>query len=129
MMRFVIYFLGKCMVWKAAVNLSQLQQNNRQTLTIEGNKILFIWHDEKVQAVQAQCPHLNWPLAKGKINENCEIVCPFHKSAFDLKTGATTCWSPWPPAIGPLLGKITKPHDLRVYPTRVDDDQIFVNVG
>ena len=116
------------MVWKAAVNLSQLQQNNRQTVIIDGNKILFIWHDDQVHAVQAQCPHLNLPLAKGKINDECELVCPFHKSAFDLKTGANKCWSPWPPALGPLLGKLSKPKDLRIYPTRVDNDQIFVDL-
>lgn len=116
------------MVWKTAINLSHLQKNNRQTAIIDGNKILFIWHDETVHAVQAQCPHLKLPLEKGKINDNCELVCPFHKSAFDLSTGAVKCWSPWPPALGALLGKLSKPKKLRVYPTRIDDDQIFVEL-
>ncbi len=116
------------MAWKAAINLSTLQQANRQTTTIDGNKILLIWHDNQVHAVQAQCPHLKLPLQKGKINDKCHIVCPFHKSAFDLKTGAVQCWSPWPPAIGTLLGKISKPHPLRIYPTRIEDDHIFVEI-
>lgn len=116
------------MAWKAAISLSQLQQNNRETVAIDGHKILFIWHDDQVYAVQSQCPHLKLPLAKGNITEDNTLVCPFHKSAFDLKTGETKCWSPWPPALGALLGKISKPKELRIYPTRVDQDQIFVEL-
>lgn len=116
------------MAWKAAVNLAQLQQNNRETVVIDGHKILFIWHDDEVYAVQAQCPHLKLPLAKGKITEECALVCPFHKSAFDLKTGEVKCWSPWPPGLGALLAKVSKPKELRIYPTRVDKEQIFVEL-
>jgi nitrite reductase/ring-hydroxylating ferredoxin subunit len=117
------------MVWKTAVNLARLQQNNRETVVIDGKKVLLIWHDEQVHAVQAQCPHLKLPLAKGKINEDCELVCPFHKSAFDLKTGAVKCWSPWPPAIGALIGKLSKPKELEIYPTRVDNGDVMVELG
>ena len=116
------------MVWKAAINLAQLKQNNRETVVIDGHKILFIWHEDQVYAVQAQCPHLKLPLAKGKITEECALVCPFHKSAFDLNTGEVKCWSPWPPALGALLGKVSKPKELRIYPTRIDKEQIFVEI-
>ncbi len=116
------------MVWKAAINLVHLQQNNRQTATIDGHKILFIWHDEQVHAVQAQCPHMKFPLAKGKVTDDCTLVCPLHKSAFDLKTGAVKCWTPWPPVVGALLGKLSKPKELRIYPTRVDNGEIFVEL-
>ena len=117
------------MAWKAvAISLKQLQQNHREIAVIEGKKLLLIWHGGEVHAVQAQCPHLKFSLAKGKITDDCAIVCPAHKSAFDLKTGAVKCWSPWPPAIGTLLGKISKPKELQVYPTRIDQDQIFVEL-
>ena len=116
-------------MWKEALSLTQLQENTRQTMMIDGNKILFIWHDEEVHAVDAQCPHLKLPLIKGKINDECEIVCPFHKSTFDLKSGVVKCWSPWPRAIGALLGKLSGPKPLRVYPIRIDNDQIFVNLA
>ena len=116
------------MVWKAAINVSDLQKSNRQTANIDGNKILFIWHEDQVHAVQAQCPHLGLPLAKGEINDECQLVCPFHKSAFDLKTGSVECWSPWPPLVGSLLGKLSKSKDLRIYPTKIEKDQIFVEL-
>ncbi len=116
------------MSWKAAIDLAKLQQNQRETTIINGNKILLIWHEGQVHAVQAQCPHLKMPLAKGEITEDCAIVCPFHKSAFDLATGEVQCWSTWPPAVGPLLGKLSKPKNLRIYPTRIDNGQVFVEI-
>lgn len=116
------------MSWQTAMNLTQLQQNERETLVINGNKILFIWHEGEVHAVQAQCPHFKLPLSKGKITKDCALVCPFHKSEFDLKTGAVKCWSPWPAGVGALLGKISKPKELHIYPTRIDKDQIFVEL-
>ena len=116
------------MNWITATKLAQLQAVGRETLTIEGHKILFIWHEKEVYATQAQCPHLGMPLAKGKIDEACHLVCPFHKSAFDLKTGAVECWSPWPPVVGPLLGKLSKPKNLRIYPTRIEGDDVVVQL-
>jgi len=115
------------MAFTAAMDLTDLQQAKRQTKTIDGKKILFIWHEDKVHAVDAQCPHLKMPLAKGEINERCELVCPFHHSAFDLNSGEVKCWSSWPPLLGTLLGKLSKPKNLHIYPTRMDGDQIFVD--
>lgn len=116
------------MPWETTFDLDSIKQNNRQTTVINGKKILVIWHDEQVYAIDAQCPHLKLPLLKADINEHCQITCPFHKSVFDLNTGKTECWSPWPPVVGPLLGKISKPKDLNVYPTRIEDGKILIEV-
>lgn len=116
------------MGWTAALNLCDLKKNNRQTADINGNKILFIWHEEQVHAVAAHCPHFKLPLRKGTINDKNELVCPFHKSAFDLDTGKVKCWAPWPAAISGLLCKISKPKPLKVYPTRIENDQIMVDI-
>jgi nitrite reductase/ring-hydroxylating ferredoxin subunit len=116
------------MVWKAAVDLAQLQQQKRKTLLIDGQKILLIWHKAQVHATQAHCPHFKLPLTKGKITDECAIICPFHKSAFDLTTGDVQCWSPWPPAIGHLLGKVIKPKNLKIYATRIEQGKIEVDV-
>jgi nitrite reductase/ring-hydroxylating ferredoxin subunit len=116
------------MAYKLAMDLASLQNKNRQTLTIEQRKILFLWHEDHVYAIQPQCPHLKLPLAKGKITKQCTIVCPFHHSEFDLKSGKAQCWSPWPPLVGKALGLLAKEKDLRVYPTKVDNDQIWVDI-
>ncbi len=117
------------MTWANATKLGKLKDVGRETVVIDNHKILFIWHDGEIYAVQAQCPHLGMPLLKGKIDEKCHLVCPFHKSEFDLKTGEVECWSPWPPVLGSLLGKISKPKNLRIYPTRIEGDDIMVQLG
>ncbi len=115
------------MAWEKTVALHALQDAGRITLTLNQQKILLIWHEEKVYATQAQCPHLKLPLKKGKITEQCALICPFHKSTFDLSTGTVVSWSPWPPVVGPLLAKASCPKPLKVYPVRIDGDEIFVN--
>jgi nitrite reductase/ring-hydroxylating ferredoxin subunit len=117
------------MTFKPALELTVLQQNSRHTTTIDGHKILLLWHDGAVYAVQSQCPHLKLPLAKGKLTEHNTIVCPFHKSEFDLKTGETQCWSPWPPLLGSALGKLSKEKNLKIYPTKIDNGTILVDIN
>lgn len=116
------------MVWKAAMDLTELQNKERETAIIDGNKILFIWSKEQIHAVEAQCPHFKLPLTKGKITEECAIICPFHKSEFDLATGQVKSWSPWPAGIGKILGKLSKPKKLKIYPTRIEEGKIQVNL-
>lgn len=117
------------MSWKQTITLAQLQQQGRHCETIDNHKILLIWHNDKVHAIASQCPHLKLPLTKGKIIDNNSIICPFHKSAFNLTTGTPECWSPWPPAIGTLLGKISKPKNLKIYPVKIEDEIIQVDVA
>lgn len=115
------------MAWEKAIALDTLKKAKRVTLTLNQLSILFIWHDNSIYAVQAQCPHLKLPLKNATITDHRELVCPFHKSTFDLKTGATVDWSPWPPMIGPLLGKVSCPKPLKIYATRLDGNDIFID--
>lgn len=117
------------MAFKPAIELAKLQQENRFVTLIDGKKILLIWHKDQVHAIESQCPHLKLPLTKGKITEDDSIVCPFHKSEFNLNSGETKCWSPWPPVVGSLLGKITKNRNLKIYPTQIENGQVLVEVN
>lgn len=116
------------MAWVPALSLLELQQNQRHKLSINQQNILLLWHQNAVHAIQSQCPHFNLPLTKGILTDDCAIICPFHKSAFDLKTGEVACWSPWPPVVGKLLGKISKEKPLKIYPTRIEQEMIYVDV-
>lgn len=116
------------MAWVDGINFDKLQQEQRHVAVIEGKKILFIWHLDKVHAVQSQCPHFKLPLTKGKITDECAIVCPFHKSEFDLQTGDVKCWSTFPPVIGSLLGKLSKPEKLHIYQTRIHENSVQVEL-
>ena len=63
----------------------------------EGNKldspILVARVKDAFYAIDATCPHMKKPMAKGKIHENTlEIQCPIHNSRFSLETGVCTNW-------------------------------------
>lgn len=115
------------MAWHDVASLEDIQKQ-RQVVSVDNHKILLIWHQDQIYAVQSQCPHLKLPLTKGKINEDNQLVCPFHKSAFDLCTGEVKCWSPWPPLVGGLLGAISSEKNLVVYPVKIEENRIFVEV-
>ncbi|WP_133128671.1 Rieske (2Fe-2S) protein [Legionella nagasakiensis] len=115
------------MTWTPALPLNELKQALRQRLTINDQDVLFLWHQNEVHAIESKCPHLKLPLTKGKLTDDCAIICPFHKSAFNLKTGNVACWSPWPPIVGKLLGKVSKEKQLKIYSTRIEEDMVWVD--
>ncbi len=45
------------------------------------------WHRDQWLAHSAVCPHLLGPLGEGAINEDGEIVCPWHGYRFNIETG------------------------------------------
>ena len=116
------------MKWVKALDTSDLTVGNRAVVNIAGKAILLINHDGEIHAVDNACPHLRLPLKGGKITDDCAIICPFHRSAFDLRTGDVKKWSPWPPGVGRVLGAVTTQKVLPIYATRIEDDAIFVGL-
>lgn len=116
------------MTFVTVMQFSELKAKGRVTKLVNEKKIMLIWHNDKVYATQAQCPHLKLPLTKAKIDDNNEIICPFHHSKFDLCTGEVKCWSTWPPVVGNLLAKVSQPKNLQVYKTRIKDEMIMVDI-
>ncbi|MBE9042214.1 Rieske (2Fe-2S) protein [Oscillatoriales cyanobacterium LEGE 11467] len=117
------------MAWVKALPRENLEAGGRQVVKIGDRKILLVDLDGKICAVNNACPHLKLPLKKGKITPDGAIVCPFHRSAFDLCTGEVKTWSPFPPVVGNLLGKISAEKTLEVFPTRIESDSIWVDVA
>jgi len=74
--------------------------------------------DGQVYAAANICPHLGTPLDNGSVGDG-NITCAQHKSSWDLTTGELAGeWCPFPPVLGPLLGKLNPPSNLQVYPVR-----------
>ena len=53
----------------------------------EGKKICIVRHRGKLYGLDAKCPHAGGPLDGGFVNEKDQIVCPWHRFAFELETG------------------------------------------
>lgn len=114
------------MAWIQTIPVIELE-DERQVVVVEGEKILLFRDGEKIHAVESQCPHMNLPLKKGKLCDGA-IVCPWHKSAFDLASGDVKSWSPWPPVVGKILGYVSREKALKIYQTRVESGEIYVNM-
>lgn len=70
------------------------------------------------------------PLKNGRLTADGAIVCPRHRSAFDLRTGDVKDWTPWPPAAGKLLGAVRRERALLVYRVKVEEEgKVWVEVG
>jgi nitrite reductase/ring-hydroxylating ferredoxin subunit len=115
------------MAWKKATSLEEIKENTITKIDCDGQKVLLINDEGQIYAVEHLCPHMNLPLQGGTIKESA-IVCPWHRSAFDLTTGDVKAWSPWPPVVGKVLSNVRKEQALQVYDVKIENDVIFVDL-
>ena len=106
---------------------STLTPGDRQVVTVGDKKVLVLNHEGKYYALNNACPHLQLPMKKGKITADGAIVCPFHRSDFDLTTGAVKTWSPWPPVVGQLLGKVSTETAIAIYPVKEENGSLWLD--
>ena len=85
----------------------------RDDPALDGRRIAVFNADGELFAVDDRCTHQEASLADGFL-EGCEVECPLHASAFDLRTGVPS----GPPA--------TKP--IRTYPVAVADGTILIRI-
>lgn len=97
-----------------------LHSGEKMKVVIEGDSILLSNIDNQYFAVSNVCPHMGASLCEGKL-EGKNIICPKHKSVFDVTTGKVV--SP-----GSLLFLKVKVNDLRRYNTKVEGKEVFVEV-
>ncbi len=116
------------MTWTKVLSQDALADGSRQVVKVGDRNILLLHHQGQLHAINNACPHLKLPLKKGKISEDGAIICPWHHSAFDLKTGNVKEWTPWPPVVGKALGMMTSEKGLSVFPVRVESGSIWVDV-
>ena len=115
------------MSWVRAVSADLFPEGARKTVEIKGHTILIIHEEGRIYALVSACPHMRLPLKRGKVQAGT-ITCPWHHSAFDLETGDVKEWSPWPPGVGKMLGALSREKALAVFPTKVEDGSVWVNV-
>ena len=115
------------MTWERALSESELEEGGRRVVDVGEHSILLLRHEGQVYAIASVCPHMRLPLKGAKIQDGT-IECRWHHSVFDLQTGRAVAWSPWPPAVGRVLGAISREKALPVYPVKVEDGWISVEV-
>ena len=95
--------------------LSNLPVGKLMYVDIEGEEICLINSEGKIYAIQEHCTHEEGPLHEGTLRGN-EIICPWHESRFDFRTGKRDPETDWAKA------------DLRTYEVKVEGNDILVKV-
>jgi nitrite reductase/ring-hydroxylating ferredoxin subunit len=114
-------------------DVGSLQDGKSLCVKADGVSLVLIRTNGALHAIENKCPHLGLPLGRGRIDGD-EIVCPFHGSRFNVRTGENTDWVA---AIGGMKipdwsrGLLTfgkKPAPVKTFPVTVDGQDIFVEL-
>ncbi len=121
----------KTEAWVPLISTTEIAPGELKGVVTMGQSILVSCdYDGQVYASANICPHLGTPLVDGTVADGV-LTCAQHKSSWDLTSGALAGeWCPYPPLVGPLLGKLQGPRDLAVYPVRQNggDIEALLNV-
>ena len=97
----------------AVADADALRDGETLRVDINGTIVAIAKIDGACHAFQEFCTHRYGPLSEGALI-GCEVMCPWHRSRFDVRTGKVTH--------GPA--KV----DLRTFRTEVRDGKIWVEV-
>src|SRR5258707_8460910 len=87
-------------------DVAQIPRGEGRTFAVAGRRVaLFHAYSGEVFATQAECPHLQGPLADG-LTGGTTVVCPLHDRAYDLRTG---------------LGLNGETSSIQIYPASLDE--------
>ncbi|HEY9827688.1 MAG TPA: Rieske (2Fe-2S) protein [Stenomitos sp.] len=117
------------MGWTKVCTAATLTPGTREVVKVGKQKVLLLNQAGEIYAVDSRCPHMKVPMKNGKVLDNCRIVCPVHRSEFDLKSGSPTKWIPFPPGVGKVLGMISQEKQLPTFPTKVEDGSIWIDIA
>lgn len=80
---------------------------------VAGRRLCLAHYRGRWHAVDARCPHAGGPLADGHLDEAGCVVCPWHRFAFDLRSGKSDSGG----------------YYLHTYPVRVRRGRLQVQVA
>ncbi len=73
--------------WITLGSLNDIPKRGARCVQIGDLKIaVFRTNDDKVFALEDNCPHKNGPLSQGIVHDNC-VTCPLHNWVISLETG------------------------------------------
>lgn len=91
--------------------MAELTPHTPRLVEVGGRQLLVLQTETGTHVVSAVCPHRGAPLIEGFVVEGM-IVCPWHRSIFELETGA------------PISGPCGQP--LAVFSPVIRDGLIYI---
>ena len=95
-----------------AGRLDELRSRGCTVVSDGGPGVALFCTGDRIYAVDNRCPHMGFPLSRGTV-QNGILTCHWHHARFDLESGGT---------FDPFA------DDVRVYPTRIVDGDVWVNL-
>ncbi len=86
----------------------------KKVVTVNGQEILLVNLKGEIFACENECPHQGSPLQAGVVKDGPTLSCPRHGYKFNLKSGACQDFPE---------------YTLKVYPIRLEGDDILVDLG
>ncbi|QQL51317.1 Rieske (2Fe-2S) protein [Mucilaginibacter ginkgonis] len=99
------------MKWYFAAPLTS-ENVTLKRIIVGRKKLVLIKYQEEYFALNAYCPHAGADLSGGWCKDG-KIICPFHRYAYDIKTGR---------------GDPGQNDYVDTYPTEVRDDGVYVGL-
>ena len=93
-------------------DLKELPEGTPKAVRVEGRSIALFQHQGSVYATDNQCPHMGYPLTRGRVR-NGVLTCDWHGWSYDMKGG------------GCFTGGC---DDLDTFPVEVRDSAIYIDV-
>jgi len=105
-----------------------------KAVKVNGTSIVVAQTENGYCAVENRCPHMNLPLAGGKLEDGI-ISCPFHNSRFDMCSGENVDWVQ---GVGPVklpgvmrgvlsFGKKAQP--IETYTVVEEDGELYIEIA
>lgn len=70
--------------------VSGFEPGQIRLVQVDGARIAVYNVNGEFYATQDECTHVGGPLSDGELRE-AEVICPWHASCFDVRTGQVTC--------------------------------------
>lgn len=118
-------------------SVADLADGALHTVEVEGISLVVALVGTSLCAARNRCPHLGLSLTGGPEGASYAdgvLVCPWHKSRFDLASGRNLDWTPgfgggvlsrWS---RPMIAFARNPSSLTTYDVTVDGDDVFVEL-
>jgi 3-phenylpropionate/trans-cinnamate dioxygenase ferredoxin component len=113
--------------WVKILNTGELKQGEMKSIDVSGKEILVARVGDNYYAADNRCPHLGGKLSSGNLNGPV-VTCPLHGSQFDLTNGDIIKWTNWSGVISKLGNAIKSPRKLNIYPVKVEQDKVKVEL-
>lgn len=100
----------------------------KKSFQVKDQAILIYHLKDGFYATQNHCTHAFWPLKGGKVLDGDQVQCPFHRAAFNIKTGKVVKWANWPPGIQ-VLNVVRGKKALKTYQVTHKAGKLFVKIN